>query len=109
MSKSAAIIERRLRLLFAREFASRGYYFEAETYFSCLQRSQLDPEELLLMARIACATNRFDCATQLVERLVELQPTNSSAIEFLKLLNQRKVPFWRKLFRSKNELKIEAK
>ena len=71
--------ERRLRLLIAQEFAARGYYLDAEGFFDRVPFSELNNEELALLARIALAGGNKSLAMVRFDEWSRREPSNAEA------------------------------
>jgi len=61
--------ERRLRLLIAREFASRGYYLDVEGMFSDTRHEGISVEESELLANVAAKRGDWHIAEVRFKRL----------------------------------------
>jgi|GEM_PF-2488976 len=97
MSASHNPFERRLRLLLAQEFASRGYYLEAEGFFHQVSMEDLDAEELTLLAKVALSSKNQKQAITRFERLASLQPVNETAKAGLLAAQNMKQGIWQSL------------
>ena len=66
-----AAVERRLRLLVAREFAARGYYLDAEGMYVGSKLEQMSSEELELLAKVAALRGDWRIAERRYASLAE--------------------------------------
>jgi len=64
-------VERRLRLLVAREFAARGYYLDAESFYDGGRMETMEDEELELLARVAAQRGDWSRAERRFVSLAE--------------------------------------
>jgi hypothetical protein len=64
-------VERRLRLLVAREFAARGYYLDAEGMYVQSKAEQMGTEELELLAKVAALRGDWRIAERRYASLAE--------------------------------------
>lgn len=74
MTTNPPPFERRLRLLVAREFASRGYYLDAEGFYNRVGITDLDADELVLLVHCATATNAQSHLDSRMKHLEHLNP-----------------------------------
>lgn len=89
--------QRRLRLLLAQEFAARGYYLDAESFFHGLTDESLIAEELTLLAKVALAARNRRLAVSRFERLARLRPSNQEAQAGLVAAKELKTSVWQRL------------
>lgn len=82
--------ERRLRLLIAREFASRGYYLDAEGFYNRVEIPDLNADELVLLIHCATATNAQSPLDARMKHLAHLDPT--LALQLRETLKSAKPP-----------------
>ena len=71
--------ERRLRILIAQEFAARGYYLDAESFFDGLPLHELELDELVLLANLALAAKHKPLAISRFEEWRRRKPNDQTA------------------------------
>ena len=75
MTKNPTSFDRRLRLLIAREFASRGYYLDAESFFERVGLTELNSDELALLVVCAAGAKSQASFDSRLERLKKIDAT----------------------------------
>ena len=80
MTQNPTPFDRRLRLLIAREFASRGYYLDAESFFEGIGLAEFDSDELALLALCANKMQSEAVFGSRIERLEKLDPSLATQI-----------------------------
>ena len=80
MTKNPTSFDRRLRLLIAREFASRGYYLDAEGFFGCVGLTELNSDELALLVVCAAGTKSQASFDSRLERMEKIDATSAQQL-----------------------------
>lgn len=96
MITNPAPFERRLRLFVAREFASRGYYLDAEGFYHQITLDRLNVDELSLLANVALAAGNQHQAVSRFERLLHMQPDSRQAQDGLLAAKSLKSGIWQR-------------
>lgn len=66
--------QRRLRMLLAQEFAARGYFLDAESFYDRIPLQSLETDELELLLRIAMASKETALAALRLDALEKIKP-----------------------------------
>jgi hypothetical protein len=75
--------ERQLRLFVAREFASRGYYLDVESFYDQFTLSELNLEELSLLARCAAASHTEKTFHARLHKIEQLDKTMADSLRLI--------------------------